>query len=52
MIAKTLVGWSGNCMDFIRARHAYGIPAVLKLAVTGGSEDYLKWLRAGVDEKS
>ncbi len=51
MIAKTIVSRSRECVDFIRSRHAYDIPAVLTLPVIGGSEDYLKWLRAGVAAK-
>ncbi len=51
LIAKTIVGRSQDCMDFILARHPYDVPAILTLSVTGGFEPYLNWLRAGVMAK-
>ncbi len=48
LIAKTIAGRAEDCVTFIRARHSYGVPAILVLPVIGGSADYLEWLRAGV----
>ena len=51
LIAKTIAGRAGCCIDFIRARHAYDVPAIMVLPVIGGSEGYLEWLRSGVAAK-
>lgn len=50
LIAKTTAGRAEGCIVFIRARHAYGVPAILVLPIIGGSADYLEWLRAGVSQ--
>ena len=47
LIAKTVAERAEDCMDFIRARHAYDVPAILALPVIGGLVAYLDWLRAG-----
>jgi periplasmic divalent cation tolerance protein len=49
LIAKTIAGRAEDCIGFIQARHTYDNPAILVLPVVGGSADYLKWLRAGVE---
>jgi periplasmic divalent cation tolerance protein len=52
LIVKTVAGRADQCVDFIRARHAYDLPGILVLPVVGGSDGYLEWLRKGVSVKT
>jgi len=47
LIAKLAAEGADRAVDFIRARHSYETPAILVLPVTGGSTEYLSWIRAG-----
>lgn len=45
MIAKTQHALLDALTAKVRELHSYDVPEVIALPVTGGSEDYLKWLR-------
>lgn len=44
---KTLDARYAALEAFIRERHSYETPEILRVPVTAGSADYLHWLRAG-----
>jgi periplasmic divalent cation tolerance protein len=44
---KTLDARYAALEAFIRARHGYQTPEIVRVPVTAGSSDYLEWLRAG-----
>lgn len=41
---KTTAGQSQNVQKFIQAHHPYDLPQIIEIPVTGGSDDYLKWV--------
>ena len=45
MIIKTRKGLADRVVAATRSRHPYTNPALLVLAVEGGSEDFLRWVR-------
>ncbi len=45
MIAKTRKGLFDLLSVKVRELHSYDVPEIIALPVTGGSEEYLKWLR-------
>jgi periplasmic divalent cation tolerance protein len=47
LIAKLSAEGAERAVQHILAHHPYETPAVLVLPVTGGSADYLAWVRAG-----
>lgn len=50
MIAKT----QNNLFDALSAKvrelHSYDVPEIIAIPITGGSEDYLQWLRASTGQ--
>jgi len=44
---KTLDVRYGALEAFIRERHSYEVPEIVRVPITAGSADYLDWLRAG-----
>lgn len=44
---KTLDARYGALEAFIRERHSYETPEIVRVPITAGSADYLDWLRAG-----
>ena len=49
MIAKLAAEGADRAVAHILANHPYETPAVLVLPVTGGSAEYLTWVRAGTE---
>ena len=47
LIAKLGAEGAERAVAYILANHPYEMPAALVLPVTGGSADYLAWVRAG-----
>ena len=47
LIAKLAAEGAERAGAYILANHPYEMPAALVLPVTGGSADYLAWVRAG-----
>lgn len=47
LIAKLAAEGAECAVAYILANHPYEMPAALVLPVTGGSADYLAWVRAG-----
>lgn len=47
LLIKTRVALYPELEAFIRTHHPYEIPELVLLPITAGSDDYLKWLRAG-----
>lgn len=48
LIAKLPAAGSARAVAFIKARHNYETPAILVIPLTGGNDEYLAWLTAGV----
>ena len=44
---KTLDARYGALEAFIRERHSYQTPEIIRVPVSAGAADYLTWLRAG-----
>ena len=47
MLAKLAIEGAPRAVAHIVAHHPYETPAVLVIPVIGGSDDYLRWVRAG-----
>ncbi len=45
MIVKTQKKLLGSLTEKVKELHSYDLPEIIALPITGGSEDYLKWLR-------
>lgn len=48
LIAKTTTNRLGELEARLKALHPYELPELLTVAVTGGNERYLDWVRKGV----
>lgn len=48
LIAKTTTNRLGEFEARLKALHPYELPELLTVAVTGGNERYLDWVRKGV----
>jgi periplasmic divalent cation tolerance protein len=48
LIMKTTAGRLGELEARLKALHPYELPELLAVAVTGGNERYLDWVRKGV----
>ncbi|MEM2878681.1 MAG: divalent-cation tolerance protein CutA [Candidatus Hadarchaeales archaeon] len=46
LLIKTRKSRIKNLMRRLREKHSYELPEVLVLDVSGGSKEYLKWLKA------
>ena len=44
---KTLNVQYARLEEFIRARHSYETPEIVRVPIEAGSEDYLQWVAAG-----
>jgi len=44
MIIKTAKSRTGDVLDALKRLHPYDVPARLVLPVTGGGEDFLRWI--------
>jgi periplasmic divalent cation tolerance protein len=52
LILKTRAALSAALATRVRALHPYQLPEVLALAVAGGSEPYLDWVRSAAEARS
>lgn len=50
MIVKTRRALAGAAIEAIRARHPYETPAIVEIAVCGGSPPFLDWIRSQTAE--
>lgn len=48
LLVKTRAELGAQAREWLRAHHPYEVPEMLELAVDGGSEAYLSWLREQV----
>lgn len=49
MIMKTQKKLFAALSDKTKELHSYDVPEIIALPITGGSEDYLKWLRESTE---
>jgi periplasmic divalent cation tolerance protein len=47
LVIKTLEARYAALETFIRERHSYETPEIVRVPITAGSADYLRWLEAG-----
>jgi len=52
LIVKTRAALSGALAERVRALHPYELPEVIALAVSGGSEPYLDWVRSAAEARA
>jgi periplasmic divalent cation tolerance protein len=52
LILKTRAALSAALAARVRALHPYQLPEVLALAVAGGSEPYLDWVRSAAEARA
>lgn len=48
MLIKTTASKSSDATARLRALHSYEKPEAIELEITGGSADYLRWIRESV----
>ena len=48
LICKSLQFKLNGIVDRVRQLHSYDVPEIIALPIVGGSEEYLKWLKASV----
>jgi periplasmic divalent cation tolerance protein len=51
LIIKTTAGRLGDLQARLAALHPYELPELLTIAVAGGNERYLEWVRMGVTKQ-
>lgn len=51
LIMKTTMGRLAELEARLKAIHPYELPELVAIAVTGGNERYLDWVRMGVDSQ-
>lgn len=51
LIVKTRKRLFDSLLERVRELHSYTVPEIIALPITGGSEDYLKWLGEATDER-
>lgn len=51
LIIKTTAGRLGDLQAWLAALHPYELPELLTIAVAGGNERYLDWVRMGVTKQ-
>jgi periplasmic divalent cation tolerance protein len=44
LLAKTRTSLLPDIISLVQKAHSYEVPEIIALPITGGSEDYLKWL--------
>ena len=44
LIAKTQKALLGELIKVVKELHNYDVPEIVSVPITGGSDDYLKWL--------
>jgi periplasmic divalent cation tolerance protein len=49
LIVKTRSDLQDKLIDAVRSAHSYECPCIVALPISGGSDDYLKWLRNQTD---
>jgi periplasmic divalent cation tolerance protein len=52
LVLKTRAALTGALAARVRALHPYELPEVVALAVTGGSEPYLDWVRRAAEARA
>jgi periplasmic divalent cation tolerance protein len=48
LLIKTVESRADSVIEYVKAHHSYELPEILKVAVEGGSEPYLRWLEGQV----
>ncbi|MDH4300369.1 MAG: divalent-cation tolerance protein CutA [Dehalococcoidia bacterium] len=44
LFVKTRASLFPEIVNLVKEIHSYGVPEIIALPITGGSEDYLRWL--------
>ena len=47
-VAKTTLDQLDAVVQRVKSLHSYAVPEVIGLAILGGSDDYLRWVKAAV----
>jgi hypothetical protein len=50
LMAKTRTALVPELSEFIRKHHSYDLPETIAVGLTGGSADYLEWVRISTKE--
>ena len=40
-----------DVVDLIKSEHTYSVPEIIAVPITGGSTDYLKWVKESTKKK-